>query len=107
MLSCGHTFDSEFEIWILSFNFQIARRETARRQARNYPANLDSVDPFWILTYHRTTVHALPGYPPPPSPRVRCHLACACVYFLLTLLDFDDTNESGPNKNYPDILRTI
>ena len=57
--------------------------------------------PFWILTYHRTTVHALPGYPPPPSPRVRCHLAC--VYLLTTLLDFDDTNESqsGPIKNYP------
>ena len=27
----GHAFDSEFEIWILSFNFQIALRETARR----------------------------------------------------------------------------
>ena len=37
----------------------------------------------------------------PPSPRVRCHLAC--VYLLTTLLDFDDTNESqsGPIKNYP------
>jgi hypothetical protein len=79
MLSCGHTFDSEFEIWILSFNFQIARRETARRQARNY-ANLDSVLDFDVPPYDRTRFAWVP-----PSALATCTLPLGvCMRLLLT-----------------------
>ena len=79
MLSCGHTFDSEFEIWILSFDFQIARRETAAAQARNY-ANLDSVLDFDVPPYDRTRFAWVP-----PSALATCTLPLGvCMRLLLT-----------------------